>query len=218
MAGRVILVRHGEPAGHVGRCVGQFDVELAAAAPIALQVLARTMASSPIVLSSDLRRAAHSASILARAWNAKLRFDPRIREVSFGDWEGRPWMDIAREDAATMNAWGADWVRCAPPNGETGDALAARARAALHDVVRLADDASADVVVVSHAGWIRVATTVLLGEPLALAFDRTIDYAHAAVFALDGSRATLSHWNVAALPPPARDVFVLRPAPSSARP
>jgi broad specificity phosphatase PhoE len=53
-----------------------------------------------------------------------------------------------------------------------------------------------DGVVVSHAGWIRVAASVLLDEPLASMFDRTIDFAHAAVFESDGTNYRLAAFNV----------------------
>lgn len=173
MSGRLILIRHGEPVGHAGRCVGHYDTELA---PSASEPLRRLAASVPpnstakpgIVVASDLRRAARSAELLAREWNVELRFDPRLRELSFGDWDGRLWGDIARDDPSAMDAWGSDWTRFSAPGGETGAALALRARAALHELVAHAVTA-ADVAVVAHAGWIRVAATVLLREPLASA-------------------------------------------------
>lgn len=202
MNGRLLLIRHGEPVGHAGRCVGHYDTDLApsAAQPLLRLAASAISATTPprVVVASDLRRAARSAAILARAWNAELRFDPRLREVSFGNWEGRLWDDIARDDASAMEAWGSDWTRFSAPGGETGAALAIRARPALHDLLTLAATAG-DIAVVTHAGWIRVATTILLREPLASAFDRTIDYARAAIFDLDPTNVRLIDWNIDAL-------------------
>lgn len=223
MSGRLILVRHGEPVGHAGRCVGHYDTDLAGSAVGPLRRLAESVSqaspSTPrIVIASDLRRAARSAAILARVWNVELRLDPRLRELSFGDWEGRPWSDIAQDDPAAMDAWGADWMRHGAPGGETGGALAIRARAALHELVAHAGT-SADVAVVAHAGWIRVATTILLREPLGSAFDRTIDYARAAIFDLSGPHPTLVEWNVDSLAVAApTTAFALPPTRSSAPP
>jgi broad specificity phosphatase PhoE len=53
-----------------------------------------------------------------------------------------------------------------------------------------------DGVIVSHAGWIRAAASILLGEPLASMFERTIDFAHAAIFELDGGSYRLEAFNV----------------------
>jgi broad specificity phosphatase PhoE len=200
MSGRIILVRHGEPVDHAGRCVGHLDIGLSPAAHASLRQLGETIADTPprLVVTSDLRRAADSAALLARAWGAELRFDRRLRELAFGNWEGRAWSEIANTDRAALDGWGADWTQFAPPGGETGRALEERARSALDDLRRTAMPRSC-VSVVSHAGWIRVATTILLNEPLATAFDRTIDYARAAVFDLQDGRFTLSAWNVDAL-------------------
>jgi broad specificity phosphatase PhoE len=223
VSARLILVRHGEPLGHAGRCIGHRDTELSPSAIVPLRRLAASATHdlarpARIVVSSDLRRAADSAAILARIWNSELRFDPRLRELSFGDWEGRPWEQIARDNRPAMDAWGSDWIRFSAPGGETGAALALRARAALHDLVAIAAAASTDVVAVTHAGWIRVATTTLLREALGSAFDRTIDYARAAIFDISAGNATLLAWNVetidVGIPTSA---FSLPPTPPSAR-
>ena len=219
--GALVLIRHARPAGHDGRCVGHYDTELAPSALDDVRRLAAPAARPPkLVVASDLKRAADSARVLADAWGAELRFDPRLRELSFGDWEGRAWDEIGAADRGALDAWGADWTRVAPPNGESGMALAARARRSLADILPLAEFLASGVAVVSHAGWIRVATALLLDAPLASAFDRSIDYARSAVFTVRESRATLEAWNVrrchpsggqddklnadAAVPPPAR--------------
>jgi len=218
VSGRLILIRHGEPVGHAGRCIGHHDTELAPSAIEPLQRLSRTnRVNARLIIASDLRRAAGSAAIVARAWNAELRFDPRLRELSFGEWEGRPWDEIARDDADAIDVWGRDWTAHSAPGGETGTVFAARVGAALREATELT--ASADVAVVSHAGWIRVATTILLAEPLASAFDRSIDYARAAVFNVSGARPVLEHWNVERFDAPRITNASAPPqAPSSARP
>lgn len=198
MTARLILVRHGEPVGHDGRCVGHFDTELAPSAAVPLRRLAQSMIARPLlVVSSDLRRSAASAAVIAGVWRAELRFDPRLRELSFGNWEGRSWQEIGDADRGTLDAWGADWTRHGPPGGESGVAFAARVHAALDDILAMAARATPPIAVVSHAGWIRVATTLLLREPLSSAFDRAIDYASAAVFTVRDTFATLDAWNVA---------------------
>ncbi|HEY4306524.1 MAG TPA: histidine phosphatase family protein [Gemmatimonadaceae bacterium] len=199
MTARLLLIRHGEPVGHTGRCVGHYDTELVPAATDTLRRAAQIAKPPRLVVSSDLRRAAGSAAILARAWNAELRFDPRLRELSFGDWEGHLWSDISRDDAEAMERWGSDWTRFSAPHGESGAELASRARDALDDLTALARSSSSDVAVVSHAGWIRVAITILLDEPLLSAFDRTIDYAHAAIVEIGDDNATGVYWNLETL-------------------
>jgi broad specificity phosphatase PhoE len=118
-------------------------------------------------------------------------FDADLREMLFGEWEGRTWEEISRNDGARLQSWTDDWTRIAPPGGESLDAFARRVAGAL---VRIRDG-----IVVSHAGWIRVAASVLLREPLASTFDRSIDFARAAIFEWDGTNYRLEGFNVGAL-------------------
>jgi broad specificity phosphatase PhoE len=193
-SGKLILIRHGQPAGHDGRCIGHYDTELALSAVDGLHRLATSAVQPPsFIMSSDLTRAVESARALGSEWKAKVRLDRRLREMSFGNWEGRTWEDIGRR---ALDAWGADWTRVAPPNGESGVEFEGRVRDALNVLLVLALSAPRQIAVVSHAGWIRVATTVLLNEPLASALDRSIDYARAAVFTVSKSGVALDGWNV----------------------
>lgn len=200
MTGRLILVRHGHAAGGDGRCIGHEDIPLASQGADAVRALAgrwsRDEHRPARIVSSDLLRARESAHILAATWGLDATTDARLREMSFGNWDGRRWDDIHAVDVGRVNAWSADWIHLAPPDGESGVQLAERARAALDDLLPLAMNGR-DVVIVGHAGWIRVAATLLLREPLTATFDRSIDYARAAIFTVDvdGGLVALSAWN-----------------------
>jgi alpha-ribazole phosphatase len=197
MTGRLLLIRHGAPLGHDGRCIGHFDTELDPDAVALLERLAASTNRRPrLIVASDLRRCARSARVLGRQWRCEVRFDSGLRELSFGDWEGRAWDDIAAADRAALDAWGADWLHVAPPRGESGSALAVRAGIALDGIVPLVAASGADVAVVSHAGWIRVAAALLLNEGLHAAFDRSIDYGRASILRFDEGTATVDAWNV----------------------
>ena len=197
MTGKLILIRHGQPVGHDGRCIGHYDTDLALSAVLGLDRLAASAVEQPTaIISSDLKRAAESAQVLASAWGAKLWLDRRLREMSFGDWEGRTWEEIGRE---ALDAWGSDWARVAPPSGESGIDFEGRVRAALNALRLFTLTGPRRVAVVSHAGWIRVAATTLTNAPLESAFDRSIGYARAAIFTIQKSGATLEAWDVETL-------------------
>ena len=179
---RLILVRHGLPDGHEGRCIGHFNTALAGDRARAVAALTASWIQNgerppTRIISSDLRRASDSARIIAGAWNIPLVLDAALREMHFGEWEGRTWDEISRNDGARLRSWTDDWTHIAPPGGESLDAFARRVAGALARI--------RDGIVVSHAGWIRVAASALLDEPLASTFDRTIDFAHAAIFESD---------------------------------
>ena len=191
--GRLILIRHGRPEGYTGRCVGHFDTALAEDGRRAIAELANSWISKggtapSRIMSSDLRRASDSARIVAEAWNVPLVLDAGLREMHFGEWEGRTWDEIALTDGERLRYWTDNWTRAAPPGGESLDVFARRVASGLARV--------RDGVVVSHAGWIRVAVSILLGEALDSTFDRSIDFAHAAIVVFGGTGDTVEAFNV----------------------
>lgn len=123
----------------------------------------------------------------------EIEIDARLREMSYGDWDGRLWRDIEDNDHELLAKWGEDWLNVSPPRGESATQLAQRVRDVLVDLV---DRIRSDTVAVTHAGWIRIATSLLLGEPLARTFDRSIDYNRAAVFTVERRELSLAAWNV----------------------
>lgn len=86
-----MLLRHGRTSWNAsGRVQGQIDSELdevglAQAAAVAPHVAAYRPAA---VWSSDLQRAAVTASYVAREAGVELRTDPRLREFGLGEREG----------------------------------------------------------------------------------------------------------------------------------
>jgi probable phosphoglycerate mutase len=98
----VHVVTHPESTHHVERLVGGwYDSELtpaglAAAGSIGAALRARIPAGSAVVLcSSDLRRTLQTARAIGAALNVPVTTDPRLREKSYGEAEGRPqaWLD-----------------------------------------------------------------------------------------------------------------------------
>ena len=77
------------------------------------------------------------------------RQDERLRELTFGDWEGLTWKEIRDRDPEGARAREADKWAFAPPGGESYAVLAERVRPFLGELRR-------DSVVVSHGGVARV--------------------------------------------------------------
>ena len=157
---RLVLIRHPAAVGAAGRCYGRTDLPAgdgAATIATALGRLAgiglRQVWSSPAVRCRGVARA------IATATGGTLRIDPRLHELDFGAWEGRPWRDLPR---AEVDAWIADPLHRAPPGGETGAALIARVRAFLGT---LGDGAH---VVVSHGGPLKVMAALAAGREIDL--------------------------------------------------
>lgn len=159
---RLLLIRHGEAEGAEGRAVGHLDLPLSPAGTERIRLLAEAW-SAPApqrFAASDLRRAAESARWLALRIGREPEADPRLRELSFGDWEGLTWDEIHRRDPERFAAWGERWWEVAPPGGETFEELARRALAWAAEV---RDGETA--VAVTHAGVIRALLAGLAGVP-----------------------------------------------------
>ncbi len=105
------------------------------------------------VIASPALRCRKLAEELARRDGVALRFDPRLWELDFGDWEGMTWDQIRRGDS---DPWAKDPWTVAPPGGETFAAVHAR-------VAEVIAEAAPGTALVCHAGPIRVARMILTG-------------------------------------------------------
>ncbi len=184
----LILIRHGRALDIEGRCIGHTDVALSSSGATAIERVAEEwrdrwigVARPTVIHSSDLCRASESADILGRAWALPVRTDPRLREMSFGEWDGERWETIEAHDAARFQAWTASWFDTAPPGGERLAQVEHRVAEWLRALTAGPVSSREPVVVVSHAGWIRVALSQLRHLPMARLYDIPVDYASVTV-------------------------------------
>ncbi len=164
---QLVLWRHGRTSYNVSaRLQGQVDVPLDAVgrwqAATAGAALARR---GPVhtVITSDLDRAMATAHVLADIVNSELVVDPRLRERSFGEWEGLTGQEIADRWPEDFERW-----RCGqdPLVGgmETREAVARRVVPAIDEHLH-APDQDGKLVVVSHGAAITIAVSAILGQP-----------------------------------------------------
>lgn len=153
---KIVLVRHPAPDIAPGRCYGRLDIGLSAQGTADLPRLAAALrdAGIPSVRTSPARR----CRILAEAVTPQPVLDSRLQELDFGRWEGLPWDKVER---SALDAWAAAPSRFAPPGGESGNALIARARAVCADL-RAAGE---DCIVISHGGPLKLLHAMLRGQP-----------------------------------------------------
>ncbi len=150
MAGLILhLVRHPPPVVAPGTCYGRLDVPAQGVAEAAARLQGLLPPGLP-VWSSPLRRCRE----LAERLHPAPRLDGRLQEMDFGAWEGQLWETVARP---ALDAWAADVAGFAPPGGESGAAVQARALA------WVAECGETEAVVVTHGGVIRVLAAHWLG-------------------------------------------------------
>ncbi len=160
MTRELCLVRHGH-CERSGTLLGQFDAPLTAEGLVQAQALAAQLAGcgAERLVSSDLRRSVQTATALAARLDLSLETDPRLREISYGPWDGLTWAEIERLDPTGAPRKLADWTSWTPPGGESFDVFLAR----VHDArVSLAAARARLTVVVAHRG----VNAVLSGQPL----------------------------------------------------
>jgi alpha-ribazole phosphatase len=187
---RLLLVRHGVAEGQEGRVIGHSDPALSSQGRAEIEALLSTVAERPArLLTSDLRRARESAAILATRWGMEVLTDARLRELDFGEWEGRTWQDLEREDGDRLETWMRDWIGTPAPGGESFADLVERVSLWLAD--SQGDEAAGTTIVVAHAGSIRAILCRLLGTPLEDAFGFDVGHGKVTGLALEGAEATL---------------------------
>lgn len=163
--GSVVLLRHGRTAYNAaGRLQGQVDIPLdevglwqAEQGAAALAVLHEPTR----VVASDLVRAAVTAEHYAKVTGAEISLDPRLRERSFGDWEGLERGEIEARWPEQFDVW----RRGHEPQSVNVEARAAVASRMVEAIEAHGNDLgpSDTLVVVSHGAAITIAVTALLG-------------------------------------------------------
>lgn len=146
------LMRHGEPV-IAGRLLGHSDVPATPEGIAACRSAAASLTDVAAIVTSDLSRAAACAEAAAQAATLGVRVDARWRELDFGAWDGCAAADLPADALARF--WDDPDV-CPPPGGETRACLLARVAAAVADL-------DGETLVVTHAGTMRAALSVLCG-------------------------------------------------------
>ena len=169
----LILVRHGETEWNVERRVqGQIDSLLTARGRTQARRAAERLAEMNVraVYSSDAGRARETAELIAAPHGLTVAVRPALRERSYGILEGKTMQEAARDDTGWLEAWLADRLRLAPPEGETQPELSQRVMPALREIV--AAHAGEQVVVSTHGGPVKSAVFEILQIPIS-SWDRT---------------------------------------------
>ena len=173
----IYLFRHGETVWNAERrAQGHLDSPLTAAGREQARTMGRALArelrlaghepASVIVRASPLGRVRETLTIAAAA--AGLAHDEgcldhRLREMSWGDWDGLNGAEIEARWPGALAARRLDHWHYRPPNGESYVMAAERARPALVDIAALAEEKP--VAVFAHGGIGRVLRGLFLGAP-----------------------------------------------------
>jgi alpha-ribazole phosphatase len=175
---RLLLVRHAEPAEDArGLCYGRLDVGLSEHGRAQAAELAAALAVIELdaVYSSPRTRAVETAAALG----VDVRVDDRLREIDFGELEGRSYEEIEQSDPVLFRAWMESPTTVQFPGGECYDDLRSRSTEVLDEIRRR----HAVAAVVAHGGVVRAALQSWLELPAHAIF--RLDQAYCGVSIVD---------------------------------
>jgi alpha-ribazole phosphatase len=159
----VDLMRHGTPLGG-RRYRGQTDDPLSDVGWQQMHSAVGDQIPWKVILSSPLLRCVEFAKELAARHDLPLVIDARLKELGYGEWEGRTPDELLAESPERLNRFRHDPVNHAP--------LGAEPLAAFRERVLLAWEElntryrGQHVLVIGHAGVIRLVVHHILGGPL----------------------------------------------------
>ncbi len=163
----LFLIRHGQtPWTKERRYQGHTDTNLTAHGKQQAQALARRLRSIKfdVIYSSPLKRARETAKILAAGVKAPVRVDAALKEISFGNWEGRSVQELIQQKEPGFLDWHrGKFVR--PPGGESMPHFRKRIRQFLKKILKRHPDDR--LAIVAHGGPVKI----LLFEVLKLPTD-----------------------------------------------
>ncbi|HYP66731.1 MAG TPA: alpha-ribazole phosphatase family protein [Thiobacillaceae bacterium] len=170
------LMRHGEPLGG-SKYRGQLDDPLSEKGWAQMREKLGGHAPWQQVISSPLSRCREFAEELAVDHGLPLHVDERLKEVCFGVWEGKTAAQLNEENPQQLPRFRADPVNARPAGAEPLEQFYRRVVAALDEIV--ARHRHEHLLIICHAGVMRMALTHVLDVPLNRAY--RIEVGHAAL-------------------------------------
>lgn len=165
------LVRHTQVNLSAGICYGQTDVELSIEGKENVSKLPLDLDYTR-VFSSPLQR----CLAITTYFSFPVIVEERLKEMNFGRWELQKWSEIPKVE---IDPWYNDFVNQSAPGGETLQEMANRI---LQFWTSINPRENEKILIVTHAGVIRVLLAHWHNTPLNKMFDYSVDYG--AVFRL----------------------------------
>ena len=160
----IYFLRHGETtASRTGGYCGTIDPDLTPAGYEMAEDFADAYKSLPwaAVFSSPLRRAVATAKPLCEAVGIRMQLKEGLKEIAYGQWEGKTPEDIDREFHDDYVRWLTEPGWTAPTEGQRGIDVARRSSLVLEEIEQACP--MGNVLVVSHKATTRIMLCSLLG-------------------------------------------------------
>jgi broad specificity phosphatase PhoE len=164
MVTRLHLIRHGATTlSAEDRFAGAVDVPLSDEGRAQAARLGERLAGTKLcaVYASPMSRTMETAQLVGRPQGLEPQPADGLREIAHGHWEGMRRKEVEEQFKAEYDAWEEDPFTYAPPEGETGLSVMARALPVVREIVLR--HPGENIAVVSHKATIRLLLSSLLG-------------------------------------------------------
>lgn len=162
---KIYFLRHGQTALSRDNifCGSGSNPDLTKAGAAMAQAFAAAYNSLPwaAIYTSPLQRTVATAQPLATAVGLPLELRDDLKEIGYGQWEGKLLEDVSRDYHDDYLRWSADPAWNAPTGGETAVMIARRALRVIEEIRQR--HANGNVLIVAHKATIRIALCSLLG-------------------------------------------------------
>ena len=167
---KIYLMRHGETEWNkIGKFQGQVDTPLAKEGILQAQKTAEGMKEIPFdcIFSSPLKRAYMPAQIIRGDRESPLIRDNRLKEMSFGIYEGRRLAGFNKPGRVRAMRFRNDPVRYRPPkHGETFEELIARTSGFIREEILPLEGKMDTILITAHGAAVRSIILALTGREL----------------------------------------------------
>jgi alpha-ribazole phosphatase len=183
------MLRHGETVSGDG-FRGRLDDELSEAGWQQLRSVVTGAGPWQRIISSPLLRCAQFAVELAEQRKLPLELEPELRELDFGEWEGRTAAELMVDQSEELGRFWRDPYAFTPPGGEPLVHFETRVLAAIE---RLTDRCAGErVLLVTHGGVMRLLLAQARGLPREQLL--LVEVGHAGLFGLKTGFADATLW------------------------
>ena len=169
MTTSILLIRHGETEsnalGMQGRHMGWLDDELNSTGLKQAESVALRLAKVPIsaIYSSSSARALHTAQIMGKSHGLKPVSTPDLREINYGDWEGRKRGEMRDKYPEIHRQFQIDPMLVTIPGGESFKQVTQRVISVFNDAT--GENEGKTLALVSHSFPLKILVVYALGEP-----------------------------------------------------
>lgn len=163
---KLYLVRHGETDWNkAGRMQGRIEVDLNLFGFKQAHLCAKRLKPIPfdMAFTSPQSRAFQTAELLVKPHDIRLEAHPALQEIHLGKWEGLTWSEVRRQHRGLNDDLSKDRQMAKIHGGESYEEVLKRSMDFMNRIAKLPME---HVLIVSHAGVIKMLLSHVMGLPI----------------------------------------------------